>query len=67
MSAKKRTGGRVTPKGTQPATTSKGHGKAAASGSAAPKALPVRNEVGHGKSTGASFGPTRAGPRGGNR
>jgi hypothetical protein len=67
MSAKKRTGGRVTPKGTQPAATTKGHGKTGASGSAVPKPLPARNDTGHGRSSGTSFGPTRAGPRGGNR
>ena len=68
MSAKKRGGGRVTPKGTQPASTSKG--KAAdgdAAGNGTPWAPPNRPTQAPGRGSFGPVGHTRAGPRGGNR
>ena len=67
MSAKKRTGGRVTPKGTKPPATTAKHEREHTDGSGLPKAPPVRFDPGHGRPTGGPIGPTRAGPRGGNR
>jgi hypothetical protein len=67
MSSKKRTGGRVTPKGTQPTTTSKGHGKPSAPSGLGPKVVPGRVDPLQQRGTSGPAGPTRAGPRGGNR
>lgn len=64
---KKRTGGRVTPKGTQPAAQSKGKGKGSQGGSAVPRALPGRVDPTSNRGASGPVGPTRAGPRGGNR
>ena len=65
MTAKKRTGGRVTPKGTQPPASKKAQAPDSAAGT--PRAVPGRNDPGHGRPSGGPSGPTRAGPRGGNR
>ncbi len=64
---KKRTGGRVTPKGTQPAATSKGKAKPAANGAPAPRVVPGRIDPASSRGAFGPVGPTRAGPRGGNR
>jgi hypothetical protein len=64
---KKRTGGRVTPKGTQPAATSKGKAKPAADGAPTPRVVPGRFDPASSRGAFGPVGPTRAGPRGGNR
>lgn len=67
MTAKKRTGGRVTPKGTQPATTSKGQDKPGAPAKGAPRDVPGRVAPTQSRAAFGPVGPTRNGPRGGNR
>lgn len=67
MSAKKRTGGRVTPKGTQPAASSKGKSKSSSGASAAPRVVPGRFDPASNRGAFGPVGPSRAGPRGGNR
>jgi hypothetical protein len=67
MSAKKRTGGRVTPKGTQPPAPAAKKDRHQSDAAAAPRAVPGRGDPGHGRPAGGPVGPTRAGPRGGNR
>jgi hypothetical protein len=64
---KKRTGGRVTPKGTQPAANGKSKGKADPGASGAPRAVPGRVDPASSRGAFGPVGPTRAGPRGGNR
>ena len=56
MTAKKRTGGRVTPKGTQPPASKKGQAQESASGP--PRAVPGRVDPGHGRPTGGPAGPS---------
>ncbi len=63
---KKRTGGRVTPKGTQPPSTPSKQKAQSDDGAAAPKLNP-RFDPGHGRPGSGPIGPTRSGPRGGNR
>jgi hypothetical protein len=69
MTAKKRTGGRVTPKGTQPPAVAakRERERDQAESSGPPRAVPGRVDPGHGRPSGGPTGPTRAGPRGGNR
>lgn len=64
MTAKKR-GGRVTPKGTQPPSSSKG--KAGSSDSHAPRAAPGRVAPAPGRPSSGPIGPTRSGHHRGNR
>lgn len=66
MSSKKRSGGRVTAKGTQP-PASPHKAKAADSAAGAPRAVPGRVDPTHSRSAFAPPGTRRAGPRGGNR
>jgi hypothetical protein len=61
--SKKRTGGRVTPKGTQPAGT-KGH---QSGGRTAPVRGVDRDNQGHGRSAFGPVAPTRSGHHRGNR
>jgi len=65
MTAKKRSGGRVTPKGTQPPTTSK-H-KAGTDHAGPPRSIPGRIDPTAGRSSIGPIGPTRSGHHRGNR
>lgn len=65
MPAKKRTGGRVTPKGTQPTSTAKG--KQGASSAATPWAQPTRTTPAPGRGSFGPVAPTRSGHHRGNR
>jgi hypothetical protein len=66
--AKKRTGGRVTPKGTQPATPNHKRDHATSDGSgSAPRALPAHVERPQGRAASGPIGPTRSGHHRGNR
>ena len=66
MSSKKRSGGRVTAKGTQP-PASPHKAKATGDGATAPRAVPGRVDPTHSRSAFAPPASRRAGPRGGNR
>ena len=67
MSAKKRGGGRVTPKGTQPASTSKGKADGDAAGNGSSWAPPSRTTPTPGRGTFGPAAPTRSGHHRGNR
>ena len=65
---KKRAGGRVTPKGTQPAgTAAKRDDHDHGSQGGPPRAVPGRPDLGHGRSASGPVAPTRSGHHRGNR
>ncbi len=66
MAAKKRSGGRVTPKGTQPATSSRQQ-KPAKQGWSPDHAGQDRASFGHGRGASGPAAPTRSGHHRGNR
>jgi hypothetical protein len=68
MPAKKRTGGRVTPKGTQPAGSAhKRDDHAPGSQPSPPRSAPGRPDQAHGRGASGPVAPTRSGHHRGNR
>jgi hypothetical protein len=65
---KKRAGGRVTPKGTQPPrSAAKRDDQSQGSDAVPPRAAPGRPDLGHGRTASGPVGPTRSGHHRGNR
>jgi hypothetical protein len=64
---KKRSGGRVTPKGTQPPGSAAKRDQEHEPNAGPPRALPGRPEAGHGRAASGPVGPTRSGHHRGNR
>ena len=64
---KKRAGGRVTPKGTQPRGSTAKRDDHAHESHEAPRSAPGRPDLAHGRTAAGPVGPTRAGHHRGNR
>jgi hypothetical protein len=67
MPAKKRAGGRVTPKGTQPSGSAAKRDHPHGSTTGSPRAVPGRPDLGHGRAVPGPVAPTRSGHHRGNR